>query len=99
MAGRLRAADDLLGTAVQETLDALELSKEDKAAARLARELADTIDGADDRQEAMERLAPRLLAVLESLGATPAARARIRTGGGATRAESRLAALRAARRA
>lgn len=93
----LRPADELLSSAVGATLGALTLGPEDGAASRLARTLAEAIDQAEDRQDALERLGPKLLACLDALGATPAARARLR-GGVPTRAENRLAALRAARR-
>jgi hypothetical protein len=94
----LRSAGELLAPAVAETIAALDLSTEDAAAVRLAGRYAATIDTAEDRAEAMEKLGPKLLAVLESLGATPAARAKLR-GGAPTHAESRIAVLRAARRA
>lgn len=99
MGTRLVPAGDLLADAVRVTLAELKLADEDQAATRLARTYAKTIDDADDQQDALERLGPKLLAVLESLGATPAARARIRVGGVPSRAESRIAAIRAARRA
>jgi len=93
---RLQAVDHLLGPAVAETVAALATTLEDKAAVQLAKRYAAAIDEAEDRAEAMEKLGPKLLAVLESLGATPAARAKLK-GGVPTRAESRLSALRAAR--
>lgn len=93
----VRAADSLMASAVAETLDRLTLAPEDAAAARLARHYADAIDRADNPTDAMDRLGPKLLTVLESLGATPAARARLK-GGVPTLAQSRLAVLRAARK-
>jgi hypothetical protein len=96
--GRLLPADDLLATAVRVTLDELKLDEADQAATRLAKTYARTIDAAEDPQDALEKLGPKLLAVLESLGATPAARARIKAGGGPPSRESRIAAIRAARR-
>lgn len=92
----LRPVDDLIRPAVNATIAALTLGDQDKAAVRLAERYADAIDNTEDRAEVMEKLGPKLLAVLESLGATPAARARLR-GGGGPHGESRLSALRAAR--
>lgn len=51
-----------------------------------------------EAQTVLADLGPKLLAALESLGATPAARARLR-GGAPARAQSRLQALRETRRA
>jgi hypothetical protein len=96
MTRHLEAVDNLLGPAVAETVAALTTTLEDKAAVQLAKRYAATIDEAEDRAEAMEKLGPKLLTVLESLGATPASRARLK-GGAPSRAESRLQTLRAAR--
>jgi hypothetical protein len=98
MARRLQPADDLLAPAVTETIKHLTTSAEDAAAVKLAQRYAATIDAAEDRDAAMEKLGPKLLACLESLGATPAARARLK-GGAPSAAGNRLAALREARRA
>jgi hypothetical protein len=49
-----------------------------------------------EAQTVLEKLGPKLLAALESLGATPAARAKLK-GGAPTRAANRLQALRQAR--
>lgn len=82
-------------------------------AAHLAHRLAVLAERADDPAEAyrllgkvqaqtvLSDLGPKLLAALAALGATPAARARIRSGagGGAPRAAGGLAALREAHRA
>lgn len=94
--GKLRSADTLIGPAVAETLRNLELSEEDAAAAVLAQRYADAIDNAEDQAEMLKELGPRLLACLESLGATPKARATMKkgTGGGG---QGKLAQLRAAR--
>lgn len=100
MAGRrLRPAEELLAPAVADTIAALKLAPEDAAAVSLARRYAATIDAAEPHQraEAIAVLGPKLLTVLESLGATPVGRSRLK-GGAPTRAESRLAALREARR-
>lgn len=48
-AAALRAADDLLGPAIEVTLGALELDYTDAAAAQLARQLARTIDQCKDQ--------------------------------------------------
>lgn len=94
---RLQPADDLLVPAVAATVEALCTAPEDAAAVRLVQRYAAAIDGAVDRAEAMEKLGPKLLAGLESLGATPAARARLKTGG-APVVSSGIAAIRQARR-
>jgi hypothetical protein len=52
-----------------------------------------------ERQAVLATLGPKLLAALEALGATPAARNRGRAGGGGHGGDSRLQALREARRA
>lgn len=98
--GNLQSADALLITAVETTIAALTLSDEDEAAVRLARHYANTIDQNPDPAWAMRWIAPLLLDCLEQLGATPAARARIKVGGKPRDAPvSQLAKLRAARRA
>lgn len=94
---QLRSVDGMLGPAVSEMLRKLDLSPEDVAAARLAKKYAEAIDAAEDPQEALEKLGHRLLAALESLGATPKARALIKKGGASNGGESKLAQLRAAR--
>src|SRR5260370_38438836 len=76
----LRDAGELVGPAVAATVTGLTLTAADAAAVKLAQRYAAAIDGADNRAEALERLGPRLLAVLESLGATPAARAKLKEG-------------------
>lgn len=99
-ARRLRPAENTMAGAVAGALDSLALSGEDQAAARLARHYAECIDAAeefDQRQLALAKLGPALLSVLESLGATPAARARVAKGV-PSRAESRLNLIREARR-
>lgn len=96
-ARRLQAADNLLASAVAATIDALTLDLADAGAVKLARTYAEAIDTAAGDPEVLEKLGPRLLAALESLGATPRARAAI-TKGATGAAAGRLAALRAARR-
>lgn len=94
---RLQSADRLLAPAVAETLAALHLGDEDTAAANLARQYAQTIDDAEDTAEALEKLGPKLLAALESLGATPKGRAALKKEASGAQGESKLAQLRAAR--
>ena len=80
--------------AVAQTIDALDLTEKDAGAVKLAMEYAQTIDaGAADL---LDKLGPKLLACLESLGATPAARARMKTAKPAEPRPNRLAELRAA---
>ena len=76
----LRDAGDLLVPAVAAIIDVIPLAAADMAAAKLAERYAAAIDAADVPAEALERLGPKLLAALESLGATPAARARLKEG-------------------
>jgi hypothetical protein len=96
--GALRSADELLAPVVEESIAALTLSPEDAAAVRLVRRYAAAIDEAGTAA-ALESFGPKLLAALNALGATPAARTRLRDGiGGAPGVASSLAALRAARR-
>lgn len=96
-ARRLQAADNLLAPAVAAAIGALTLDNADTGAVKLARAYAEAIDAAPGDPEVLEKLGPKLLAALESLGATPKARATI-TKGTAGAAAGRLAALRAARR-
>jgi hypothetical protein len=95
----LRDAGELLGPAVAETVAALTLTPADGAAVKLAQRYAAAIDTAESPGEALERLGPKLLAALESLGATPAARARLKEGKGSGGKPSGLQALREAHRA
>ncbi len=94
----LRDASTLLQTAVTETIAALELTDKDAGAVRLAVEYAQTIDLSCSSPEMLDKLGPKLLAVLEQLGATPAARARMKTAKPADARPNELAKLRAARR-
>lgn len=96
MARKLVSTDGLVGTAVAEALRTLELTAEDAAAAVLARRYAAAIDSADDQAEILKELGPRLLTVLESLGATPKARAMMKKGAGGG-GQGKLAQFRAAR--
>jgi hypothetical protein len=96
----LRVVDATLTGAVAAALAGLTLQPEDAAAARLARFYAEAIDrgGCECDScpgEPLRDLGPKLLAVLESLGATPKARAAALKG--VTPVAGRLAAIRAAR--
>lgn len=101
----LRDADDLLVPAVRETLGALDVQAEDAAAVRLALRYAKTIDdhldadGQHDYAWAVRWIGPLLIDALEQLGATPAARARLKTGKTTEAPVGQLAKIRAARRA
>ena len=94
----LRDASELLWPAVSVTLTQLDLTDEDAAAKKLAQRYAQVIDQHEDQAWAMRWIAPLLLDALEQLGATPAARARVKGGKPADAPVSQLAKLRAARR-
>jgi hypothetical protein len=102
MVGKLRAADGLILPEVRHTIGQLALQPEDSAAATLAEQYARAIDQATCSAcgatgDRLDQLGPKLLAVLESLGATPRARAAAgKTRGGGT--GGKLAAVRAAAR-
>jgi len=93
----LRDADELLAPAVAATVGKLQLEDADAAVVKLAQAYAAAID-TDTDGEALEKLGPKLLAALQALQATPAARARRRSGGGGNVGPNRLEELRAARR-
>jgi hypothetical protein len=109
----LRDASELLSAAVAEAISALDLADADAAAVRLALQYAAVIDAAGrhcrdcdddactryDSSWAMRWIGPLLLDALEQLGATPAARARLKGGPAKDAPVSQLARLRAARRA
>ena len=96
----LRDASELLWPAVAETLSQLDVKGSEYAAARkLAQRYAQVIDGAEDEAWAMRWIGPLLLDALEQLGATPAARARLKGGKQGDAPVSQIAKLRAARRA
>lgn len=104
MAGRnMRDVGELLWPAVAETLATLELGSEDAGAKKLAQRYAQVIDQHDDQAWAVRWIGPELLRALDALGATPDARARIRSmtkGGGdsaANAAPTRLDQLRQSR--
>lgn len=87
---RPRPAAVLFVPVVERTIRALVLGPGDEAAAHLARRYAQAIDDArrfrdpDAAGRALERLGPKLLAVLDKLGGTPAARSKLLGGTGAT---------------
>lgn len=99
----LRDASELLYPAVYAAVMSLDIDRDGKdgAAAKLACQYARTIDEAPPGKEYFGRLrwlGPELQKILESLGATPAARAAItKTPAPAPAQESRLDQLRAAR--
>lgn len=95
----LRDTAGFLSAAVETTISSLSLQPEDTAAVQLARHYANTIDQNPDPGWAMRWIAPLLLDCLEQLGATPAARARIKTGRTSDAPAGQVAKLRAARRA
>jgi len=103
MTGHLHDTDHLLLPAVNDTIAALDLTAEDAAAVKLAQRYAAAIDATlhDPRAHAsaMRWIAPQLLDVLEALGATPAARSRLKKGGDKDDKPSRIQGLRDARRA
>lgn len=70
-----------------------EVSEEDPLTRAYIRELAAKVA----TKELLDRLGPKLLAVLESLGATPAARARLKGGKIPDAPENQLGKLRKAR--
>jgi hypothetical protein len=99
----LRDAGELLRSRVDTTIEALQLDEKDAAAVKLARQYADLIDAAHDgdradRAYALRWIGPLLLDTLTELGATPAARARVRKQPPADAPPTRLTQLRAARR-
>ena len=72
--------------AVADTLRSLQLGPEHAGIVELARVLAEQLDGGD--VTTMAKLAPKLVAVLRELGATPAPGGRpAATGGGDPRAD------------
>lgn len=97
----LRDASELLYPAVYATVMSLDIDREGKdgAAAKLACRYARLIDEASDAKQAsvLRWLGPELLKVLESLGATPAARAAIKQPKSPDAKPNGLAKLRAAR--
>ncbi|WP_455578070.1 terminase small subunit [Amycolatopsis japonica] len=76
----------------QITLNALELTDTDTAAATLALKLAEALDN-EKSGRTISELSAKLLAVLESLGATPAARKALQKGAPAIGTTSESGAL------
>jgi hypothetical protein len=72
-----RGDDGALLPAVEKTIEALQLGEGDAALAQVARCLAMVIDNAQDTAAALKVFGPQLRRVLESLGGTPASRARL----------------------
>ncbi len=97
MASQLRSVDTLLTTAVHTSVDALHTGPEDVAVVRLALLYAAAIDSNDEQAAyaALNDMGPKLLSALDALGATPKSRGARKPP--ASRAQSRLEALRAAR--
>ena len=103
--GRLRDADELILPDVKRSLAKLDLAAVDDGAVKLALRYAALIDDLSGREDepqlrgwALRWIGPLLLAALESLGATPAARARVKGGAPANAgAPTKLERLRAAR--
>lgn len=97
----LREVDQLLYPAVCETIAALGLDSKDAAEVKLAKQYARTIDEQPPGKlyaAAIRWLGPELHKVLETLGASPAARAAMKTGSKPADAKPNgLAELRAAR--
>lgn len=100
----LRDTDQLLWPAVCETVAVLDLDPigRDAAAVKLAKQYARAIDEASDAKQAnvLHWLGPELQKILESLGATPAARAAItgKKGGAAEESDDVLSRLKPRRR-
>jgi hypothetical protein len=91
-----RDPDELLLPAVEVTIGALKLPESSGATAQLARVLASAIDAAADQATALRVLGPQLLKVIEALGGSPAARARMPARPAQRSAPSKLAQIRAA---
>jgi len=93
----LQPAENLIAPAVKVTIAVLGPEKADAGLVALAQRYAAAIDEAPDRAKALCDLGPKLQSALESLGASPRARAALR-GAPPSRDQSRLAVLRAARK-
>lgn len=92
----LRDASELLYPAVCETIASLELDSKDAAAVKLAKQYARTIDEQPPGKlyaGTIRWLGPELHKILESLGATPAARAAIKRGEGKDRPPAQVSKL------
>lgn len=77
-----RDPSEYLLPAVTATVSALSLEAEDEALVKVAKYIAQTVDRASDAKRAYcaRWLLPELVRVLAELGASPAARARIKGG-------------------
>lgn len=95
--GILRDTADMLLPAVKETIAALDLPDKDTAAVRLALRYAALIDDHRDPAWALRWIGPELLRILESLGATPAARNSMKDTPAVHAGVNRLQVMRAAR--
>jgi hypothetical protein len=92
----IRDASELLYPAVCETIASLELDSKDAAAVKLARQYARTIDEQPPGKlyaGTIRWLGPELQKILESLGATPAARAAIKRGEGKDKPAAQVSKL------
>jgi hypothetical protein len=92
----LRDASELLYPAVCETIASLGLGSEDAAAVKLAKQYARTIDEQPPGKlyaGTIRWLGPELHRILESLGATPAARAAIKRGEGKDKPPAQVSKL------
>lgn len=94
--GSPRDPDELLLPSVEASIAALKLAEPFQGIAQLARLLAQRIDEAADRAVALRILGPQLHKVLESLGGSPASRARMPSGKPQRSAPSKVAQIRAA---
>ncbi len=88
----LVSVDRLMRPALDETVRMLELEKSDAAVVRLAEAYASAIDNDGE----LRQMGPLLLACLNALRATPAARSKLKEGKPVA-SENQLQALRAAR--
>ncbi len=92
----LRDVSELLYPAVCEAIASLELDSKDAAAVKLAKQYARTIDEQPPGKlyaGTIRWLGPELHRVLESLGATPAARAAIKRGEGKDKPPAQVSKL------
>lgn len=95
----LASDDGPMLAAVKRTIASLELTDKDYAAVTLAEQYAAVIDDElKDPSWAARWIGPLLLDALESLGATPLAREKFKTGKPVNAGPNRLSALRAARK-
>lgn len=101
-AGVLRDADELVLPAVRSAIAELDTTSADAAVIKLCERYAAAMDaaqGAKAQAWAIRWIGPLLLDALEALGASPAARSKLKEGKPRRAASNGLAELRAARRA